>query len=379
MLSISRTDTSLVGRWWWTIDRWQLAALLALAGFGVVLMLAASPAVAERIGLDAMYFVHRHLVLLPAAAAAVIGISFLSPMQIRRIAILGFAIGLALLVLTLFVGAETKGARRWLNVAGFSLQASEFIKPTFAVVMAWVLSQRANQTGVLDRLWPGGWRGVAIYASVVILVIAQPDVGQAIIVTAIWGAQLFLSGLSLWLLGALVIAGAGSLVGAYFFLPHVTRRIDGFLNPETADTYQIQKSLEAFVNGGWFGRGPGEGQVKNYLPDAHADFVFAVAGEELGMLVTILIVLLFAFIVLRGFTRVLGDSSLFILLAVAGLLTQFGLQALINMGSTLNLIPPKGTTLPLISYGGSSLLAIAFGIGMVLGLTRRRVGAERAA
>ncbi len=376
MLSISRTDTSLLGRWWWTVDRLQLAALFALAGFGVVLMLAASPAVAERIGLDAMYFVRRHLVLLPVAAAVIVGVSVLSPTQVRRLALFGFVVGLAFMVATLFIGPEIKGARRWLNLAGFSLQASEFVKPAFAVVMAWLLSERADSSAWLDRVWPGGWRSVAIYAVVVILLVAQPDFGQSVVITAVWVAQLFLAGLSLWLLAALAVVGLGGIVGAYFFLPHVTRRIDGFLNPETTDTYQIQKSLEAFINGGWFGRGPGEGAVKNHLPDAHADFVFAVAGEELGMLVAMLIVVLFAFVVLRGFARVFQDRSQFVFLAVAGLLTQFGLQALINMGSTLNLIPPKGTTLPLISYGGSSLLAVALTLGMVLALTRRRVGWE---
>ncbi len=374
MLSISRTDTSVLGRWWWTIDRWQLAALFALAGFGVVLMLAASPAVAERIGLDGLYFVRRHFVLLPVAVAIIIGVSLCTPTQVRRLAFAGFAAGLVLLVVTLFAGVEIKGARRWLNLAGFSLQASEFIKPTFAVAFAWLLSHSAARQGWFNRMLPGGWKSMAIYLVPAALLAAQPDVGQTFVVTAIWVTQLFLAGLSLWLLGVLVLAGAGSLVGAYFFLDHVTRRVDGFLRPETMDTYQIQRSLEAFMNGGWFGRGPGEGEVKNFLPDAHADFVFAVAGEELGMLMTMVIVILFAFVVLRGFSRVVQDCNQFVLLAVAGLLTQFGLQALINMGSTLNLIPPKGTTLPLISYGGSSLLAVALGLGMMLALTRRRVG-----
>ena len=374
MLSISRTDTSLLGRWWWTIDRWQLAALFTLAGFGVVLMLAASPAVAERIGLDDLYFVRRHFVLLPVAVAAIVGVSLCTPNQVRHLALTGFAVGIVLMVVTLVGGVEIKGARRWLNIAGFSLQASEFIKPTFAVVLAWLLSRSSGRSGWLNSVLPGGWQSLAIFGLLLVLLAAQPDVGQAFVVTAIWVTQLFLSGLSLWLLGVLVVAGAGGLVGAYFFLPHVTRRVDGFLRPETADTYQIQRSLEAFVNGGWFGRGPGEGEVKNFLPDAHADFVFAVAGEELGMLMTMIIVILFAFVVLRGFSRVVQDTNQFVLLAVAGLLTQFGLQALINMGSTLNLIPPKGTTLPLISYGGSSLLAVALGLGMMLALTRRRVG-----
>ncbi len=377
MLSISRTDTSVLGRWWWTVDRWQLAALFALAGFGVVLILAASPAVAARIGADPMHFIRRHLVLLPVAAAVIVGTSLLSPARIKQVALIGFVVGVVLMGLTLLVGADINGARRWLSIGGFSLQASELIKPTFAVVLAWLLTWRQDESR-LERYWPGGVRCVTLYGLVMALLIAQPDVGQAVVITAVWVAQLFLAGLSLWLLGAFVLLGVGGLVGAYLMLPHVTRRIDGFLSPGSTDNYQIERSLEAFVNGGWLGRGPGEGQVKNHLPDAHADFVFAVAGEELGILVAAIIVLLFAFVVIRGFARVLQEPSRFVLLAVVGLLTQFGLQALINMGSTLNLIPPKGTTLPLISYGGSSLLAIGLGLGMMLALTRRRVSREGA-
>jgi cell division protein FtsW len=189
-------------------------------------------------------------------------------------------------------------------------------------------------------------------------------------------AQFFLAGLSMWLVGGLVVLGVAGLISAYFTLPHVTSRIDRFLNPDSGDTYQIERSIEAFSSGGLFGRGPGEGTVKNVLPDAHADFVFAVAGEELGLLVTLIIVGLFAFIVLRGLARAMSEQNLFVLLAVSGLLVQFGFQALVNMSSSLQLIPTKGMTLPFISYGGSSLLGIGIGLGMTLALTRRRLGSE---
>jgi cell division protein FtsW len=374
MTTFSRTDTSILGRWWWTVDRWTLAAIAALMAFGTILALASSPAVAVRIGFDELHFVKRHLALLPLAVTLIVGVSLLTPVQVRRLAVIGFAACLLMLVATLLVGPEIKGARRWIGIGGFSLQASEFVKPTFALVTAWLLTERAR-----DPRFPGMAVAIAAYAVVTGLVLAQPDLGQTVVITAVWLAQMFLAGIPLWLVFGGVAASIGGLIGAYLLLPHVTSRIDRFLDPSSGDTYQIDRSLEAFNNGGLLGRGPGEGVVKNYLPDAHADFVFAVAGEELGLIVSLAIVGLFAFIVLRGMVRALGDHSLFALLAVSGLMTQFGLQALINMGSSLQLLPTKGMTLPFISYGGSSLLAIGLGLGMAVALTRRRAGSGDAA
>lgn len=373
MNAFPRTDTSVLGRWWWTVDRWMLAALATLIACGAVLLLAASPPVAERIGLDGMFFVQRHLTFLPAAAATIVAISLLSPAGVRRLGLVVLAAGAALLVLTLLAGEEVNGARRWIGVLGLSLQPSEFVKPAFAVVAAWLFA-RYRESGSTKHLFAS----IALCGILVALLVAQPDLGQAVVVSAMWLALFFLAGLSLWFVGALLLTGLMALAGAYVSLPHVTRRIDTFLHPGTGDTYQVDRSLEAFANGGLFGRGPGEGQVKNHLPDAHSDFIFAVAGEEMGLLVTLLIVVLFAFIVLRGFARVLQERDLFVLLAVAGLMTQFGLQALINMGSAVQLMPAKGMTLPFISYGGSSFIAVAMGAGMVLALTRRRVGAGKA-
>lgn len=370
MTSIPRTDTSILGRWWWTVDHLTLGALGALILFGVILTMAASPPVAVRIGLDEMYFVRRHLTLLPLAVVAIVAVSLMTPAQIKLLALAVFCGSLVLLALTLLAGSEVKGARRWLNVAGFSLQVSEFVKPSFAVVAAWLFARESRKGAI-----PPTVVCVGLFMIVVALLMAQPDVGQTVVVTLVWLAQFFLAGLSLWLVGGLAALAVLGLTGAYFVLPHVARRINGFLDPSQGDSYQIGRSLEAFRNGGLFGLGPGEGQVKNSLPDAHADFVFAVAGEELGIIVTLIIVGLFGFVVLRGFARAFLEQNMFLLLAVAGLLTQFGLQALINMGSTLQLLPTKGMTLPFISYGGSSLLAIGLGTGMVLALTRRRVGA----
>ncbi len=373
MSSFARTDTSLLGRWWWTVDRWTLLSLIALMGFGAVLMLAASPAAAERIGLQSFQLAGRQIVLLPLAAALLIGMSLATPRWVRRIACIGLLASVLLLVLTLVAGTEIKGATRWISVAGFSLQPSEFAKPCFAVVSAWMFALQREENGV-----PGARIAVALWLLMIALLLAQPDVGQAVLLSAIWGIQLFLAGLPLVWIAVLAVLGAGGLVAAYFALPHVTARIDSFLDPDAGDRYQINRSLEAFVNGGLLGRGPGEGTVKAQLPDAHSDFIFAVAGEEMGLIACLIILGLFAFVVLRGFARLMGENSFFVLLAASGLLVQFGLQAFINMASTLHLMPTKGMTLPFLSYGGSSLMALALGMGMLLALTRRRVGGEAA-
>lgn len=368
MTLVARTDTSTIGRWWWTVDRWTLAALAALMVVGAWLVVTASPSVAERLGYGPFHFAQRHLMMLPVAAAVMFATSILSPRGVLRIAALLFAISLLLLAATLVVGVETKGAQRWINFGGFSLQPSEFVKPAFAVVAAWLFAE-----GKRDAAVRGQWIAFALFLMVTGLIMAQPDLGMTMVITFVWLAQFFLAGLSMWLVIALGLVGFGGLVGAYFMFPHVTSRIDRFLDPSSGDSYQIDKALDAFVNGGFFGRGPGVGRVKELIPDAHADFVFAVAGEEMGAVACLVIVGLFAFIVLRCFTRLLTEQNLFVFLAVAGLVTNFGLQAVINIGSSLHLLPTKGMTLPFISYGGSSLLALAVTMGMALALTRRRV------
>ena len=368
MTGIARTDTSLLGQWWWTVDRWTLAAVAAIMGFGVVLILAASPSVAERIGLESFELARRQLMLLPYAVLTMLAVSLLSPLWVRRLGAVGFLAALLLCALTLLAGSEIKGATRWITLGGFSLQPSEFVKPTFAVVAAWMFA-----LSKADPSFPGARIAGGLWLLVVTLLMLQPDVGQAFVVSAVWTLQFFLAGLPLVWVGLLAGAAAVALAGSYLALPHVARRIDSFLDPAAGDRYQVDRSIEAFMNGGLFGRGPGEGTVKAHLPDAHADFIFAVAGEELGLLACLFMVVLFAFVVLRGFSRAFHDDSLFVLLATAGLLAQFGLQTLINMASSLHLMPTKGMTLPFISYGGSSLLALSFGLGMVLAFTRRRV------
>jgi cell division protein FtsW len=365
----ARIDQRPVARWWWTVDRWTLGALLVLIGFGAVMSMAASPAVAERLGYAPLHFAERQLATVPFALAIMIGVSLLSPRDVRRLAFIGFAIAVALLALTFVVGVEIKGARRWINLPGVALQPSEFVKPTFAIVAAWLFAEQKEHPG-----FHGNAISIALFLGLVAMLIKQPDLGMAVVVGSVWFAQFFMAGLRLYWVAAGTLAGMGGFVGAYLWLPHVTSRVNRFLDPAVGDSYQVNRSIEAFVNGGLWGRGPGEGTIKDVLPDAHADFVFAVAGEEFGVVVCIVIVGVFAFIVLRGFSRLLQEGNLFVLLSATGLLMQFGLQAIVNMASTLHLIPTKGMTLPFISYGGSSMLALALGMGMMLALTRRRLG-----
>jgi cell division protein FtsW len=373
-MSLSRTDTSVLGRWWWTIDRATLAALLALIGLGYVMMLAASPAVAERIGMASRHgFILRQVFYLTLAAAVMVAVSLLSVKDVRRLALLGCAGALALTAATLVIGPEIKGARRWLPLPGMSLQPSEFLKPTLAVACAWMIAEGKLAPARIARF---GWSvaAIALFGVAALLLKLQPDIGMLLVIAAVFFAQFFVAGLNILAVGFVAAAGAALAVTAYMIFPHVQSRVHRFLNPESGDSFQTAVALEAFGHGGLRGVGPGEGRIKDILPDAHADFVFAVAGEEFGFLLCLVLVALFAFIVLRGLLRLLGESDLFVVIAATGLLTQFGLQAFVNMGSSLSLIPTKGMTLPFVSYGGSSVLAIALGMGFLLALTRRRSG-----
>jgi cell division protein FtsW len=372
-MAFSRADNSVLGRWWWTVDRWTLAALLALVAFGYVMMLAASPAVAERIGASSrhMFFI-KQVAYLAMATGLMVAVSLLSVKGVRRLALAGFAVFLVLTAATLVIGVEIKGARRWLPIPGLSLQPSEFLKPFFAVVAGWLIAE-GKLPG--SKVW-GASIALALFLVVAVILKGQPDIGMLLVVSAVFFAQFFVAGMNLFLVGAVGGLGVAGAIGAYLLFPHVQSRVHRFLDPSSGDSYQVSVALEAFANGGLLGRGPGEGRVKNVLPDAHADFVFAVAGEEFGMVLCLVILALFAFIVVRGMMRLLAETDLFVMLAGTGLLTQFGLQAFVNMASTLHLIPTKGMTLPFVSYGGSSVLAIAAGMGMLLALTRRRIGAR---
>jgi cell division protein FtsW len=365
---VNRSDRSFSANWWWTVDRYLLAALLMLLVLGFLLSFAASPPVASRIGIDDnFHFVKRHAFFAICAAAMLIGVSFLTPRQVRRVAMIVFAIFFVLLIATLFVGQEVKGARRWIIIAGQSIQASEFLKPAFIIVSAWLFSEQNRRPDI-----PGNFFAIMLVLLVGALLVAQPDFGQTMLVGIAWAAVFFVAGLTwIWILG-LLGAGVGAIVAAYAIFPHVQSRIKRWMDPEAGDNFQVERAMDSFLSGSWLGRGPGEGTVKEILPDSHTDTAFAVFGEEFGIVLSILLVSIFAFIVLRGLSHASRQPDGFVRLATVGLLVLFGMQSLINLGVNLHLIPAKGMTLPFISYGGSSMVAIAFGMGCVLALTRRR-------
>ncbi len=369
---VSRADRSAFAEWWWTVDKPLLTGLIVLLVGGVVLSLGGSPAVAERLGYDSFHFVTRHLIFFLPTVVLLIGVSFLTPRLVRRLSLILFVGMIGLMLLTFIAGVEVNGSRRWIDVAGFSLQPSEFLKPAFIVICAWLFTEHARNAEI-----PGNMMALLLLVVVVTLLILQPDFGQTILVAISWGALFFLSGMP-WSWIA-VIAGMATVgvFAAYTSIPHVAGRIDQFLNPAAGDTYQIDTALQAFVNGGWLGVGPGEGTVKRVLPDAHTDFIFAVAAEEFGVIVCLALVAIFAFVVIRGLTRSLRLPDPFTRVAAAGLVILFGVQSVINMAVNLNLMPSKGMTLPFISYGGSSMLAIAAGMGLVLALTRQSPGVVR--
>jgi cell division protein FtsW len=368
MSLFSRTNTSLFGQWWWTVDRAMLAALLTLVVFGIVLVATASPSVAVHIGLGDYHFLKRHIIFLIPSLGLLIGLSFLSKKNIRRLASLAFAGSIVAMVLVLITGMEIKGAQRWLHIFGFTLQPSEFIKPAFVIMAAWFMSMQKEKAGFRGHAITAG-----LYALTITLLLMQPDFGMTFIVTVVWAAQIFLAGFPFRILILIVVLGIVGIAAVYMNFSHVQSRVDRYLNPETGDNFQVEKSLEAFNNGGILGTGPGQGTVKMRLPDAHADFIFSVAGEEMGLIFIALIIFIYCFILLRGLNRLMDCNDMFVVLSVGGLLSMFGLQALVHMGSSMQLLPAKGMTLPFISYGGSSLLSMGFSFGMVLALTRQTV------
>lgn len=371
MPTLSRADNSIIGRWWWTVDRWSLGCVGALIGAGYILVLAASPSVAERIHIPRDFLILKQVVFLIIAGFLVVAVSLLSPKGVRRVALLGLVIAMVLTALTLVIGVEIKGARRWIAFPGMAIQPSEFLKPCFAVVTAWLLD-----LGHRYKRIPSTTIVLALFTVILLMLKTQPDIGMLAVIAAVLFAQLFVDGLNLLLTGFGLAAMVAGGAGAYVAFHHVRSRVLRFIHLNGPGNYQVDRSLQAFGNGGLFGRGPGEGHVKDFLPDAHADFVFAVAGEEFGLIICLVIVALFVIIVLRGLARAREERDRYVLLAIVGLATSFGLQAFVNMASTLHLIPAKGMTLPFISYGGSSALSVGIEIGMLLALTRRRFGSE---
>ncbi|HEX7883201.1 MAG TPA: putative lipid II flippase FtsW [Afipia sp.] len=368
---ISREQRTPLSEWWWTVDRLLLAAFITLMLGGVILSLAASPPVAARIGLDPFHFFNRHVFFLVPSLVVMLGISFLSPRQVRRSALIVFTISILLVVATLLFGPEVKGAKRWITILGLNIQASESLKPAFVVLVAWLFAESAKRPEM-----PATSMALGLLLMTVTLLVLEPDFGQTMLLLMVWGALFFIAGMRMiWVFG-LMGAGAVGLFGAYMMVPHVAGRIKRFMDPSSGDTFQVDTAMEAFTHGGWFGQGPGEGTVKRILPDSHTDFVFAVAAEEFGIILCLALLALFAFIVIRALSRAYASEDLFARFAAAGLSIMFGIQASINMAVNLHLMPAKGMTLPFISYGGSSMISLAYGVGMLLALTRQRPRVE---
>jgi cell division protein FtsW len=364
---VSRLETTPFAAWWWTVDRLLLAALLALMLGGIILSLAASPPVASRLGLEPFYFVSRHVLYLVPALAVLLTTSFLPPRHIRRLALIVFVVSLMLVAATLHFGAEVKGARRWIVLLGVNIQPSEFLKPAFVILVAWLFGESARRPEM-----PANTFALGLLLLAVTGLVLQPDFGQTMLVALVWSALFFLAGMRLVWVAGLGGAAVIGLLSAYMLIPHVARRIERFRDPTSGDTFNIDQALESFQRGGWFGRGPGEGTVKRILPESHTDFVFAVAAEEFGIVLCLLLVALFMFIVLRALRHAMRSEEPFVRFAAAGLAILFGLQSAINMAVNLHLMPAKGMTLPFISYGGSSMISLAYGMGMLLALTRDR-------
>ena len=370
MKHLSRNDRTLVGTWFWTIDKPLLTLVLLLIGLGVIAVAAASPAAAHRYSggnfrVEDLYYLKRQIMWVLAGVPLMLGVSMLPLTWAKRVAIVGTIVFMLALFAVPFVGAEINGAVRWINLPGFQLQPSEFLKPMFIVTTAWLLAARFD-----DRTLPTMQLSFGLLVVIAALLVKQPDFGQTALFAAVWGTQAILAGMSVLVVGGLVCLAVAGMGVAYLTSTHVAERIDHFVKG-TGDTYQIDRALDCFKAGGLFGAGPGEGQMKFRLPEAQTDYIFSVIGEEFGAIACFMLALLYLAIVVRVLLQLLDEEEPFVFLAAAGLVIQFGLQAAINMAVNLALLPSKGMTLPFVSHGGSSFLALSIGMGLLLALTRR--------
>jgi cell division protein FtsW len=370
--SPARVTEPVLPRWWRTIDKWVLTSVFALFGIGLMLGLAASVPLAERNGLDPYHYVERQLFFGGLGLAAMIAVSMMPPDMVRRIGVIGFFGALLSLCLLPFFGTDFgKGAVRWFSFGFASVQPSEFLKPAFIIITAWLMAASQDLTGP-----PGKSLSFGITALIVMLLALQPDFGQAMLVIFAWGVVYFVAGAPMFLICTVVgLVAAGGLF-AYEFSEHFARRIDGFLSPDVDPRTQLGYAVNAIQEGGFFGVGVGEGQVKWALPDAHTDFIIAVAAEEYGLILVLCIIALYGLIVVRSLLRLLREHDPFVRLAGCGLACIFGVQAMINMGVAVRLLPAKGMTLPFVSYGGSSVIAAGITVGALLAMTRLRPQGE---
>ena len=369
--AFARTDRSRLGVWWWTIDHVLLGATTILIVLGVILSFGSSPAAVARIGLsDPFHFAWRQFLYAGVGAVILLAVSVCSPRGIRRVAFVVYIVAILIMATLPFVGHSAKGAARWLQVGGFSLQPSEFMKPALIVLCSWMFSEAQKGEGV-----PGVTIAFSLYGIAVALLLCEPDVGQTVLITIAFGAAFFMAGVPFaWICGLAGTAAVG-MVGLYFTFGHVAARFHKFLSPDKADNHQVDKAAEAIAGGGLWGRGPGEGLLKRHVPDLHTDFIYSASAEEYGLLFSMALISLFAVLVVRGIYKAMKLSDPFEQVAAAALFVLVGQQAIINVAVNLNLIPTKGMTLPFISYGGSSMLAMGLTLGMALALTRRRPGA----
>lgn len=362
----NRNSLNLVAKWWLDIDKINFLLVFGLIVFGLIVSATSSPVIAERIGVEKLFFVKKQLVFAAVACVILVLISFLQPNQIKIFALLGVLGAIFLLILVLLFGFEIKGAKRWFAIGGFALQPSEFAKTFFVVANAYILQKLSDRAFVFKY----GFSALLFFV-IAGLLILQPDFGMTMTLAILWACQLFLFGLPMFLVVICVAMALASVVAAYMFLPHVKDRINRFLDFDSAN-YQLERSIDAFVSGGFSGLGQGNGVVKNFIPDAHTDFVFAVIGEEFGILTCILLILFFAYLVTRIVKRALDEEDMFVYLALFGLMMQFVIQVVVNIGVGLRLFPTKGMTLPFISYGGSSMLAMAICFGLILAFTKKK-------
>lgn len=357
-------------KWYRTIEKDIFLCYFILALASIILVSSTSPVIASKIGVAEHYFVLRQIVYLIIAFFIMIFLSLFNETMVKRVSIFGFIACILLLILVKISGYEIKGARRWINILGFSMQPTEFLKPFLSIIFGWLLSIREKQNNLSLYILS------SIYGLAALLIITQPDLGMLVMVTSCLLIQLFAGGIPIIFVILAIIFAIFGLLLSYLFLPHVTERINSFIFPQGHENYQVTKSLQAFDRGGFFGTGPGEGRVKELLPDSHCDFIFAVSGEELGIIACIIIALTFAFFTIKFLLSLTKITSKFKVISMVGLISQFGLQSVINMGVTLNLLPTKGMTLPFISYGGSATIAMGINIGFLLSFTRKKLSSN---
>lgn len=361
-----RRDLNFFKKWWIDIDKINFLLVLGIIVFGLMMTASSGPMIAKKINVDKFFFVKKQLVFASIALILLIGISFLDQEKIKVFSFFGLIVTILLLVLVLIFGSEAKGAKRWISIAGFTLQPSEFAKNFFVIFNAFILQKFNSEKWIVKY-------GIsfALYFLIICLLLLQPDFGMSLAFSAIWVAQLFIYGLPMLLISAFAVFAVIGGVGAYITFPHVEDRINKFLDSGEKN-YQAERSIDAFVNGSFFGTGPGNGVVKKFIPDAHTDFIFAVVGEEYGIISCAIIVIIFAYLITRIVKRALDEEDMFIYLALCGLMIEFSMQVIVNIGVSLRLLPTKGMTLPFISYGGSSMISMAICFGLILAFTKRK-------